>query len=207
MRFMYIADPMCAWCYGFQPELHAFLTQYVDAKVDWIMGGLAPDNAKPMEEGLRKTIADYWYQIEQKTQVQFNHDYWQSNTPYRSTYLACRAVIAAQALRSNSAEQMVKAIQSAYYQQAQNPSLQATLVSCATYIGLDAEVFTDTLLSPSTEATLQQHLALTQQLRVSGFPALFYITNDNEAYALTLGFCQKRDLDERFQVIYRRLYS
>ncbi len=198
MRFIYVVDPMCAWCYGFAPELAAFLKQHPEIKVDWIMGGLAPDNDQPMDESLRTAIASYWQQIEQRTQVSFNHDYWQLNTPYRSTYPACRAVIAAETLSPNSAEQMVKAIQSAYYQKAQNPSLQQTLVECAVDIGLDAAEFEKVLLSAETESQLQQHLGLVQQLRVSGFPALFYVNDNNEAFALALGFCELGDLEERF---------
>ena len=107
-------------------------------------------------------------------------------------------MIAAETLISNSAELMVKAIQSAYYQKAQNPSLQQTLVECAIDIGFDGAEFEKVLLSAETESQLQQHLGLVQQLRVSGFPALFYVNENNEAFALTLGFCDVEDLEERF---------
>ncbi|WP_249349048.1 DsbA family protein [Pseudoalteromonas phenolica] len=107
-------------------------------------------------------------------------------------------MIAAEALSPNSAEIMVKAIQLAYYQKAQNPSLQQTLVECALSIGLDGAEFEKVLLSAETESQLQQHLGLVQQLRVSGFPALFYVNENNEAFALALGFCEVGDLEERF---------
>lgn len=66
MRFLYVMDPMCAWCYAFQPELDVFLAQHVSAEVDWIMGGLAPDTCQPMDENLAQTISFYWRQIEKK---------------------------------------------------------------------------------------------------------------------------------------------
>ena len=25
MQFYYVMDPMCAWCYGFEPELESFM--------------------------------------------------------------------------------------------------------------------------------------------------------------------------------------
>lgn len=117
MRLFYVMDPMCGWCYGFQPELEGFLERHASAEVDWIMGGLAPDANQPMGNDLRKAISSCWYRIEEKTQVNFDHDYWKLNTPYRSTYPACRAVISAESLKAKSAHQMVKAIQSAYYTQ------------------------------------------------------------------------------------------
>lgn len=95
MRFLYVMDPMCAWCYGFQPELEQFITTFPSADVEWVMGGLAPATEDPMAENIKQSISSYWYEIEKRAQVTFNHDYWKLNTPYRSTYTACRAVISA----------------------------------------------------------------------------------------------------------------
>lgn len=194
-------DPMCAWCFGFQPELEMFLESYPKVKVDWVMGGLAPDTEQPMNESLKQTIASYWYQIEKKTQVTFNHDYWSLNTPYRSTYQACRAVIAAEKLAAESGEKMAKAIQLAYYDEAKNPSLNETLVGCAKTIGLDEDQFLHVLQSDLTDKQLQQDLNMTRHLEVTGFPALFYINESNHAYPLTFGFCQAKQLSERFNKI------
>ena len=199
MQLLYVMDPMCGWCYGFQPELEAFLDQHPSTEIDWILGGLAPDNSQPMDEKLKNTISKYWYEIEKKSQVVFNHEYWDLNTPYRSTYPACRAVISAETLREGSSQQMVKAIQSAYYREAKNPSLEETLVDCARSIGLNAESFYDVLKSEDTEQRFQQHLSLTQQLRVNGFPALLYINHRREVYPLALGFSELTSLNKQLQ--------
>lgn len=198
MRFSYVMDPMCGWCFGFQPELEAFLAKHPSVEMDWIMGGLAPDTNHPMDENLRNTISSYWHQIEQQTKVTFNHEFWKLNTPYRATYPACRSVIAAECLRKGSAHQMVKAIQSAYYKEAKNPSLRETLVACASSIHLDEIRFSEALNSEETEYQLQQHLRRTQQLQVSGFPALFFIDDRDEIYPLTLGYCETAHLEHRF---------
>ncbi len=198
MRFIYVMDPMCGWCYGFQPEFEKFLEKHPSAEVDWIMGGLAPDTKQPMDDNLKKTISSYWYQIEKNTQVTFNHDFWSLNTPYRSTYSACRAVISADNLIEKSAQKMVKAIQSAYYMEAKNPSLEETLIGCANSIGLDENQFLEVFKSEKTEQQFQQHLSFTHQLQVRSFPALIYIDEKNNSYPLTLGFCQASDLEQRF---------
>ena len=201
MRLVYVMDPMCAWCYGFQPELEAFLEKQSSVEIDWIMGGLAPDTDQPMDKKLKQSISSYWYQIEEKTQVTFNHDYWKRNTPYRSTYLACRAVIAAESLKANCVHQMIKAIQSAYYLDAKNPSLRETLLECAHSIELDEHAFSEALESEETEQRFQQHLNLTRQLQVTGFPALFYIKGGHQAYALALGYCQTADIEQQLYKI------
>jgi len=205
MRFLYVMDPMCGWCYGFQPELEQFLDKYPSAEVDWVMGGLASDSKQPMDDKLRQTISSYWYQIEKNTQVTFNHDFWKLNAPYRSTYPACRAVISAESLIEKGAEQMVKAIQSAYYLEAKNPSLEDTLIACASFIGLDEDQFLEVLKSQETEKLFQQHLTISHQLQVRGFPTLFYINEGNQAYPLTQGFCQTMDLEQRFNQINEKM--
>jgi len=205
MRFIYVMDPMCAWCHGFQPELDDFLQPQSAPAVDWIMGGLAPDNNQPMDPQLQQTIAAYWHQIEAISRARFNHEYWQVNTPYRSTYAACRAVIAAESLQANSTESMVKAIQAAYYHAAKNPSLPETLIDYATSLGLDPQQFSDAWQSPATEQRFQQHLAITQQLKVQGFPALFCVDDKHQAHPLTLGFCQTADLLQRLDQLMEQI--
>ncbi|MCE2028670.1 DsbA family protein [Sessilibacter corallicola] len=201
MRLLYVMDPMCGWCYGFQPELEQFLEKYPAAQVDWIMGGLAPDSNQPMDESLQQTISSYWHQIEEKTQVTFNHDFWKLNTPYRSTYPACRAVIAAERLKPNSAQQMAKAIQSAYYLEAKNPSLEETLIGCASSLGLDEKEFIQVFKSEETEQRFQQHLSITHQLQIQGFPALLYINDNNQAYPLALGYNNLAGLEQQLKAI------
>ena len=45
----YLHDPMCSWCWGYRPtwlKLKAALPHYV--QVEYLLGGLAPDNDEPM---------------------------------------------------------------------------------------------------------------------------------------------------------------
>lgn len=207
MRFLYVMDPMCGWCYAFQPELEAFLGQQNSVQIDWIMGGLAPDSKVPMDDEMKQRLSSYWYQLEEKTQVTFNHDFWKLNTPYRSTYPACRAVVSAEHLKAGSAQSMVKAIQSAYYQQAKNPALDDILIECAKTIGLDERAFSEAYTSEGVAQRFHQHLSIARQLQVNGFPALFFIDDKNHAYPLTLGFCQTADLLERFKHIQEQVLN
>jgi putative protein-disulfide isomerase len=110
-------------------------------------------------------------------------------------------VISAEKLAVKSAQNMVKAIQSAYYREARNPSLDKTLIDCAGTIGLSEEQFLGALHSKETEIQFQEHLAITRRFQVSGFPALFYINKEKQVYSLTHGFCKAEALVERFRSI------
>jgi putative protein-disulfide isomerase len=55
--------------------------------------------------------------------------------PRRSTYAACRAVIAARRQNPGYEEKMILAIQQAYYLEARNPADSHTLIELASEIG------------------------------------------------------------------------
>jgi putative protein-disulfide isomerase len=69
-------------------------------------------------------------------------------------------------------KQMTTAIQHAYYLQARNPSDKTTLVELAGELGLDVELFTDSLESDETHRLLEQEMQQCAALRASSFPAL-----------------------------------
>ncbi|MGZ8903462.1 MAG: DsbA family protein, partial [Methylobacter sp.] len=134
----YIHDPMCSWCYAFDSSLTALQKELPDfIKIKKIIGGLAPDTTIPMPVELQQNIQQTWRRIEQTVStIQFNYDFWIINTPVRSTYHACRAILAARQQGADFENKKIGAIQIAYYQKAKNPSLQSTLLHCALEVGL-----------------------------------------------------------------------
>ena len=126
----YIHDPMCSWCYAFDSSLTALQKELPDfIKLKKIIGGLAPDTTIPMPVELQQNIQQTWRRIEQTVPtIQFNYDFWIINTPVRSTYPACRAILAARQQGTDFEDKMICAIQTAYYQKAKNPSLQSALL-------------------------------------------------------------------------------
>jgi putative protein-disulfide isomerase len=49
LHFVYFADPMCSWCYGFAPVMRQLRQRYGDvAQVRPVMGGLRPGTTEPM---------------------------------------------------------------------------------------------------------------------------------------------------------------
>lgn len=151
LTLFYIHDPMCSWCYAFESRFCALQkTLPVSIRVIRLAGGLAPDTTAIMPVELQKNIQQIWHRIEQTVpNIQFNYDFWTANTPIRSTYPACRAVLAAKKQAANFEDKMINAIQAAYYQKAKNPSSQSTLLECATEIGLDVSNFAHDLLKPN----------------------------------------------------------
>jgi len=175
----YIHDPMCSWCYAFSQSWTA-LQQALppDIAIVYLAGGLAPDATEPMPLATQKMVQQAWQRIEQTVPgVHFNWDFWSRNTPIRSTYPACRAVLAAKKQRTDAEAEMIRTIQTAYYQQAKNPSLPETLQACAHEIGLDTKTFIEDLTSPAIESELQHQIQLARSQDVYSYPSLRLMHN------------------------------
>jgi len=166
----YFHDPMCSWCWAYQPSL-AVLERALKNQLRPIyhVGGLAPDSSAPMPEHMRTTIQDIWRRIHAQLGTPFNFDFWANCTPRRSTYPACRAVLVAK--HYGREREMINAIQHAYYLQAKNPSDHETLVRCAQDLHIDADDFERDLKSHAIERQLQQDIQFARSLNVPGFPS------------------------------------
>ena len=171
---IYVHDPMCSWCWGFAPIYSQLLERLpAELEVKRLLGGLAGDTNEPMPESMRLMLQQVWHRIEEVIPgVQFNFDFWTRCEPRRSTYPACRAVIAARAQGEQYDAIMTGLIQDAYYRQAKNPSENATLIALAEEIGLSIEPFSRMLVAPETQQQLVDEINQAHSLGINGFPSL-----------------------------------
>jgi len=174
MILYYVHDPMCSWCWGFRPTWTKILNklpQEIDIK--YLLGGLAPDSDEPMPDTMQLQIASYWKKIQQHIpETKFNFDFWKNCQPRRSTYPACRAVIAAREQNPELERSMIKAIQTAYYLKAKNPSDDEVLIELALAFNLDTVVFEADLNAKETQQTLEAEIMLAQRMGAQGFPSM-----------------------------------
>jgi len=170
----YIHDPMCSWCWAFRPvwdELRAQLPQSI--AVTYVLGGLAPDSDALMPAETQAMIRRHWQTIEKKVPgTRFNFKFWTLCSPRRSTYPACRAVIAAKNQNPELEGAMIQAIQHAYYLQARNPSDDEVLIDLASQLNFDRDKFRSDLNAPETQAALLSDIRVSGNMGVRGFPSL-----------------------------------
>jgi putative protein-disulfide isomerase len=167
----YLYDPMCSWCWGFKPVWNEVKTRLKDeVDIVYVVGGLAPETQEPMDAEMRTYLQQAWHKITDLTGIEFNHDFWALNTPKRSTYPSCKAVLVAR--QYGLEQQMFTAIQQLYYQQAGNPSEYENLYRLAEELGLERQRFIEQIHSEEIADLLQQEIMLAEQLGARGFPSL-----------------------------------
>lgn len=181
---------MCSWCFAFAPLLasvRASLKPGVELQL--VLGGLARDDDQPMEEATKTTIQEAWRSIEARTATRFNWDYWDECEPRRSTWPACRAVLAA----GDRRWEMFAAIQEAYYLKARDPSDLDVLVQIGVELGFDREAFGRSIHAAETQEALEREFERRRELGARAFPSLG-VRRSGELRLLTSGWIEERDL-------------
>ncbi len=171
----FVHDPMCSWCYAFRP-VWAQVEQQLPAglRVQYVLGGLAPDTDAPMPPETRAYVQGQWHKIMERVPgTRFNFEFWEKCHPRRATYAACRAVLLAREHGRDAEIAMIHAIQDAYYRQARDPSDFATLCELAREVGLPADAFALALNAEPTREALLQEIAFARSIGGDSFPSLF----------------------------------
>jgi putative protein-disulfide isomerase len=185
----YVYDPMCSWCYAFAPVLHRIEDSLPELiSVEYVLGGLARDSDALMPTDLQNHVQENWRRIQAIVPgTEFNFDFWTGCKPRRSTYPACRAVLAAKSFEPKYEKMMIEKIQTAHYRQAKNPSNVETLCELAGEIGIDGDTFRERIKSPNCQAMLEEHLQKRRSLGVTAFPSLV-LESDHGTAAIPLDY-------------------
>ena len=173
-KLYYVHDPMCSWCWGFEPTRRQLFTALEGRlQIERLVGGLAPDTDEPMPETMRNMLQQTWHRIATAIPgTEFNFDFWEKCQPRRATYPANRAIIAARGQGEEFDTRMTVRIQRAYYLEARNPSDDSTLIELAGDLGLDCERFADELTSAALQHQLLQEIQYSRMLGIDSFPSL-----------------------------------
>jgi putative protein-disulfide isomerase len=200
----YVHDPMCSWCYAFKPTLDELRKKLnSNIKIINVVGGLAKHSNEVMPKDVQEKIENIWYEIKRVVGTKFNHDFWKKCIPRRSTYLACQATILAR--YENKEDEMIEAIQNAYYLNAQNPSDASTLIMLAKQIGMDEKKFEEDLKSDKIEEDLQYELNFRRSLNVKNFPSLI-LKYKKELYPINIKYNDYKSMLEQINDMVENSY-
>jgi len=199
----YVHDPMCSWCWAFRPVWMRVKDDLSnEIKLIQIPGGLAADSDVVMPPRLQRMIRGHWETIQKQVPgTQFNFDFWTQCVPRRSTYPACRAVLAAENQGDMHAEAMIFAIQQAYYLQARNPSDADVLINLAGDIGLDTVRFAADLQAAETQQRLLHGCALARHIGAQGFPSLI-ADCDGKYTSIAIDYCDAARMSGRINAAF-----
>lgn len=208
-KFLYIADPMCSWCYGFSLELSKLLETIPGAELDIVLGGLRAYNTDTLDEDTRQLILSHWKKVADVSGLPF--DMTALNKPgfIFNTEPACRAVVTAKLLadEGDSGEllQLFRAIQHAFYAEAKDVTDELVLAEvCVQALNqggstaYDVESYLETLQSPSSHDETRQHFEQIQRWGIRGFPVLCLVKEDG-LHMIASGYAKLESLQQALQ--------
>ncbi len=194
---LYVADPMCSWCYGFAPALAAVRARRPELPVELLMGGLRREG-EPLDGPLRDKLQQHWTEVARRSGQPFSPAGLQREDWTYTTEPACRAVVTVRHLARGHELDMLKAIQSAFYAEGRDVTGTATLADLAAAIGIDRDAFLKAFDRPAIRAATIEDFALAQRLGITGFPALA-VVRDGQGRLIAPGWVAPADLLERLE--------
>ena len=204
-KFLYIADPMCSWCYGFGLELQQFLADKPDAELDIVLGGLRAYNTQVMDADQKDMILSHGEKVRQVSGLPFDMSGLDKPGFIYDTEPACRAVVAAKLLTDGMPTKInfavFQAIQHAFYAEGKDITKEAVLAEIAVAALneyeqseiFDVDSFLETLSSAECKDETRQHFQQIQRWGVRGFPVLLLVREDG-LHMLSSGYTKAGDL-------------
>jgi putative protein-disulfide isomerase len=205
-KLIYIADPMCSWCYGFGPELSRLLEGLPDTPVDIVLGGLRANNTEVMDEAMKATLLSHWREVNEMSGLPFRDDGLAHQGFIYNTEPACRAVVAARMLVPHAAFHVFQAIQHAFYAEGldvtQSEVLAKVAADALTRAGLptDAASFQATWASDAALAATETDFVQTRRWEITGFPTLV-LQRGERLDLVNSGYARTEILVDRMQAL------
>ena len=173
LHFIYFADPMCSWCYGFAPVV-AELARRFEGRlpVRLVMGGLRAGNTQPMREKDRDYIRSAWASVAEASGQPFDAAFFDREGFVYDTEPACRAVVAMRRLQPEQALAFKARVSAAFYAHNRDVTHDDVLADIAAESGVDRALFFAELTSAEARNETFRDFMIAKEAGVEGFPVL-----------------------------------
>jgi len=199
---VYIADPMCSWCYGFTKEITKIKKIFEnDLQFGMIMGGLRPYNKEVMDEKLVKFLREHWEDIGKKTGQSFRYNVLNWENFQYDTEPAARAVVVARSIVPAKEFDYFKHVQNSFYALNQHPHDVDTYVRIARDLAIDATEFEKRFLSQEYMIKTSKDFELSRKLGINGFPSLLLVVGEKSYIVVTSGYSKAAPLIAKIQEV------
>jgi putative protein-disulfide isomerase len=182
-HFLYIADPMCSWCYGFAPVVQTLADHFAGRMpVKIMMGGLRAGNTQAMRVEDKDYIRNAWTKVAAATGQTFDHAFFEREGFVYDTEPACRAVVTARSLKPEAALAMKSRVSRAFYGENRDMTATDEIVKVAQDVGFDGPMFRAAFEQADIRNETFRDFQTAKQMGIEGFPCL--IAGDAAGYAL-----------------------
>ncbi len=171
--FLYVADPMCSWCYAFAPVVTA-LEQHFRGRLGMrlVMGGLRAGNTQAMRPQDKDYIRNAWTRVNAASGQPFDFSFFDRDGFVYDTEPACRAVVTMRGRDPSRALALMSRIQTAFYAENRDVTSADVLADLAADEGQDRAAFFEALMSPDLRNETFRDFLRAKEMGIEGYPAL-----------------------------------
>lgn len=188
-HFIYFADPLCSWCYGFGPVVSAIAGHFEGRlPVRLVLGGLRAGNKEPMRDKDREYIKGAWTRVSEASGQPFDLSFFDRPSFTYDTEPPCRAVVAMRRLAPGRELAFLRDVSSAFYAHNRDVTNDEVLADIAAEAGMERSSFLTELQSEATRTETFGDFLIAKQSGVEGFPLLAAGSQQTGYALLTQGF-------------------
>lgn len=187
-ELIYVADPMCSWCWGFSPVIHRVADLIRDrAALRVLPGGLRTDTQMPLSEYEVKEIMHHWQEVAARTGQPFDFDQPLDTSYVYNTGPGCRALSLMIRERPASGLDFLRSLQQAFYVGRRDLKEPEVLADYAQTYGVGRVEFIEKLEQPAALEAFNEDLHFVRRCGIEGFPAVL-LRSGPRIQKLTIGY-------------------
>ena len=185
LHFVYFADPMCSWCYGFSPVVDALEARYgAILPIRLVMGGLRPGTDKPMTDKAKADTLGHWHHVHEASGQPFDESVFDREGFVYDTDPGARATVLARRTSQAAGLQYLRRVHQAFYAEGRDVTDYEVLADLAAELGFDRTAFRAALADDGLKDETWRDYAVSQRAGVTGFPTLILGPNTDGTFAM-----------------------
>lgn len=176
---IFVADPMCSWCWGFESVMTSLIANLPDTvKVSLLLGGLRSEGDQEWNDEFKEFLRHHWSNVEEKTAQGFNTALLGKEDFDYNTEPSCRAVVTVRELDKTKQFTFFKALQEAFYLRGKDITQTDVIADIAVAEGMDRSGFIKLFDSGEMKAKTKADVYKARSMGANVFPSLVLIDTE-----------------------------
>ena len=174
-----VLDPMCSWCWGFEPVLQKLRDELSnEVEFSLILGGLRDSGEQVWDDAFKSYLREHWRSVQQKTGQAFNLDFFEREAFDYDTEPACRAVVTVRTLDRTKQFSFLNTLQKAFYLKGEDITQLDVITDIAEAEGIDRSEFATLFVSDEMKEKTKADVYKARSMGANVFPSVVLIDEE-----------------------------
>lgn len=209
-KIIYVADPMCSWCYGMHSEFKKlkeyFKVTQPHIQITVTVGGLRPGGGAEWDSNFVLALREHWKQVEKKSGKSFSYQLFEKKSFNYDTEPACRAVVAARQLHPEKELDFFEDIQTKFFLESEDPTQSTFYESICNKNNIDYTEFLELFFNTKIKDLTHREFIMNREWGVTAYPTIIFQQED-DLYAIARGYTSFEALKKQIEKIQNKVVN